>query len=160
MLIFLKLSLISNCTFYSFQSSISGAKLCYADEYYYCMNAIFVPAGAEFLSVAVLLNISKWIYFTLYVRALGDEGNEKDWTIELARQKKLLNIGTFFISVAILTTSIVYFCKGCIPSYSIYPTNQEFNDAVLNPTNRFIGIAYFLLALMFFTVAICFLHFV
>jgi hypothetical protein len=124
------------------------------------MNAIFVPAGAEFLSVAVLLNISKWIYFTLYVRALGDEGNDKDWTIELARQKKLLNIGTFFISVAILTTSIVYFCKGCIPSYSIYPTNQEFNDAVLNPTNRFIGIAYFLLALMFFTVAICFLHFV
>ena len=87
MLIFLKLSLISNCTFYSFQSSISGAKLCNAGEYYYCMNAVFVPAGAEFLSVAVLLNISKWIYFTLYVRALGDEENDKDWTLELARQK-------------------------------------------------------------------------
>jgi len=51
------------------------------------MNAVFVPAGAEFLSVAVLLNISKWIYFTLYVRALGDEENDKDWTLELARQK-------------------------------------------------------------------------
>jgi hypothetical protein len=42
------------------------------------MNAIFVPSGAEMLSIAVLLNISKWIYFTLYVRALG-ENETSEW---------------------------------------------------------------------------------
>lgn len=36
--------------------------------------------------------------------------------------------------------------------------NSAFTDSVLNPTNRFLGITYFLLALIFFTVAICFLH--
>lgn len=158
MLIFLKLSLISNCIFYSFQSSISGGKLCYANEYYYCMNAVFVPSGAEFLSVAVLLNISKWIYFTLYVRALGDEESDKDWTVDLARQKNHLNIGTAVISSAILTTSIIYFLKGCDPMYTSEDTYDTFTESVLNPTNRFLGITYFLLALMFFTVAICFLH--
>ena len=73
MLVCLKLSLICSCVFYSFQSGISGAKLCNSNLYYFCMNAVFVPAGAEFLSIAVILNISKWMYFTLYVKALGDQ---------------------------------------------------------------------------------------
>lgn len=119
MLVFLKLSLISNCVFYSFQSSISGGKLCDVSHYYYCMNAVFVPAGAEFLSVAVLLNISKWIYFTLYVKALGDQ-DRTDWSVELDRQKKILNIGTAICSAAILITAIVYYCKGCVPDYTNY----------------------------------------
>ena len=72
MLFCLKLSLICSCVFYSFQSGISGAKLCDYNRYYFCMNSVFVPSGAEFLSVAVILNISKWVYFTLYVKALGD----------------------------------------------------------------------------------------
>ena len=80
------------------------------------MNALFVPSGAEFLSIAVILNISKWVYFTLYVRALVEENNE-DWDEKLERQKKNLNIVTVSVSAVILTISVVYYCKGCIPSY-------------------------------------------
>jgi hypothetical protein len=36
------------------------------------MLAVFVPAGAELLSIAVLINISKWVYFTLYINALAE----------------------------------------------------------------------------------------
>ena len=39
------------------------------------MEAVFSPIGAEFLSIAVLLNISKWVYFTLYIKALAEVEN-------------------------------------------------------------------------------------
>jgi hypothetical protein len=72
MLIFLKLSLLSSAIFYGFSSSIMQGFICDYSGYYYCMIAVFIPSGAELLSIAVLINISKWIYFTLYIKALAE----------------------------------------------------------------------------------------
>ena len=73
MLLFLKLSLLASAIFYGFSSSINKDFICDFSSYYYCMVAVFVPASAELLSIAVLINISKWIYFTLYIRALAEQ---------------------------------------------------------------------------------------
>jgi hypothetical protein len=78
MLVFLKLSLISNAVFYHFNSSIARGYICDYSHHYYCMLAVFSPSGAELLSVAVLLNISKWVYFTLYIKALA-ESDQPEW---------------------------------------------------------------------------------
>lgn len=75
MLLFLKLSLLSNAVFYGFSSSINKGFICDYSSYYYCMEAVFSPIGAEFLSIAVLINISKWVYFTLYIKALAEVEN-------------------------------------------------------------------------------------
>ena len=71
-LVFLKLSLLSQAIFYGFSASINHDYICDFSGYYYCMCAVFVPAGAELLSIAVLMNISKWVYFTLYIKILGE----------------------------------------------------------------------------------------
>ena len=72
---------------------------------------------------------------------------------------------TAICSAAIFITSIVYYCIGCVPDYAqeyvlADDSMKAFRDAVLLPTNRFLGITYFILALLFFTVAITFLHYV
>lgn len=72
MLLFLKLSLFAQAIFYGFSSSLNKGFVCDYPPYYYCMVAVFVPAGAELLSIAVLINISKWIYFTMYINALAE----------------------------------------------------------------------------------------
>jgi len=71
-LFFLKLSLLSQAIFYGFSASINHNYICDYSPYYYCMTAVFTPAGAEFLAIAVLINISKWVYFTLYIKAVGE----------------------------------------------------------------------------------------
>jgi len=73
MLLFLKLSLLAQAIFYGFSSSLNKGFVCDYPPYYYCMVAVFVPAGAELLSIAVLINISKWIYFTMYINALAEQ---------------------------------------------------------------------------------------
>jgi hypothetical protein len=72
MLLFLKLSLLASAIFYGYSSSINQGFVCDYSDKYYCMTAVFVPASAELLSIAVLINISKWIYFTLYIHALAE----------------------------------------------------------------------------------------
>ena len=122
------------------------------------MTAVFVPAGAELLSIAVLMNISKWVYFTLYIKTLGEA--ESPGRIErLQKQRNLLDYATIAFSLIILTVSSIYFHRGCGPTYSSDEYDQ-FSAQALKPTTRFLGILYFLLAAMFFVVAFFFVHFV
>lgn len=71
MLIFLKLSLLANAIFYGYSSSIQKGFVCYS-LHYFCLESFLVFAPAQFLAVAVLLNIAKWTYFTFYVAAIAD----------------------------------------------------------------------------------------
>lgn len=129
MLVFLKLSLISNAVFYHFNSSIAKGYICNYNHHYYCMLAVFSPSGAELLSVAVLINISKWVYFTFYIIALA-ESDRPEWFQILKRKKLVLNIVTVCLSLIMFTVSVVYFGKGCRGKYTIDTFDHSYKTNV------------------------------
>ena len=58
------------------------------------------------LSAATLLNISKWAYYTLRVRALSDHHKLKRWTLQL-------NVATSLVICAVLGPPVGFYCHGC-----------------------------------------------
>lgn len=69
-------------------------------------------------------------------------------------------MATVGCSLIVLVVSVVYYRKGCGPTYTSDDYDPLFTKNVLQPTTRILGILYFLLALMFFVIAFVFVHFI
>lgn len=155
MLLFLKLSLLANAIFYGYSSSLDKGYVCYS-EHYFCLESFLVFGPAQFLAVAVLLNIAKWTYFTLYVAAIADIDLENN-SEELQTKSKIINIVTAVFSTIILVTSSVYIFKGCDGAYATDTDNDLWRKQIQQPGRRIISAEFFFLTAMFAIVSISFL---
>ena len=79
MLFFLQLTMIAQMYFFWYLISTDQEKIAqfdpnivHYDHAFYCNETVAISLPAVILSVATLLNISKWAYYTLRVRALAD----------------------------------------------------------------------------------------
>lgn len=128
---------------------------------------MFVAWPTIFLSIALFLNLEKWIYYIIFVTHFKDlatkihmspDGHrlsEKQVKGSLDKKKLYLNAATIVCICTILIVETVYSARTCKKGLSSY---DDWTVTVLSPTYSFFSWLYGILALAFVCTGVLFLR--
>ena len=158
MLFFLQMTMLVQMYFFWFQISTDkiliaqiDPQVLHWDHKQYCNEAVAVSLPAVILSIATLLNISKWASYNLRVRAIRNQGQS------MKNKFLALNVTSLLVICVVLVPPICYYCKGCNGNvyYNDLPKQlEQFHYEVTKPLLNFVSILYCILCLLFLIVAV------